>query len=80
MRQIILPIMETTTVLNISYNSAYAMFHQSGFPRFRLFNSYYVRTDRLYKWLKDHGLQSYCPQQWIDEFDKQLDYYEEKKK
>jgi hypothetical protein len=60
--------MEVPLVLNISYNSAFELFQQSDFPKFRLFQSYYVRADRLYEWLTAHGLGSYCPQQWVDAF------------
>ena len=68
MRQIIISVMEVPLVLNISYNSAFELFQQSDFPKFRLFQSYYVRVDRLYEWLTSHDLGSYCPQQWVDAF------------
>lgn len=70
MRQIILSVMEVPLVLDISYNSAFELFQQPDFPKFHLFQSYYVRIDRLYEWLVSHGLESCCPQQWIDAFGK----------
>jgi len=71
-RQFILSVMEVPIVLDISYNSAFELFQQPDFPKFRLFQLYYVRIDRLYEWLVSHGLKSYCPQQWIDTFGKKL--------
>ena len=68
MRQIILSVMEVPLVLNISYNSAFELFQQPDFPKFHLFQSYYVRIDRLYEWLIKHGFEAYCPQAWIDAF------------
>ena len=68
MRQIIVSVMEVPLVLNVSYNSAFELFQQPGFPKFHLFQSYYVRIDRLYEWLVLHGQESYCPQAWIDAF------------
>lgn len=71
MRQIILSVMEVPLVLDISYNSAFELFQQPDFPKFHLFQSYYVRIDRLYEWLVAHGLESYCPQQWTEAFAKE---------
>lgn len=68
MKQIIISVMEVPLVLNISYNSAFELFQQPDFPKFHLFQSYYVRIDRLYYWLEEHDLKKYCLQQWIEAF------------